>query len=275
MAPRGAAAVLLAAVLAMAVPAANGAEVIPRAISQIIPHRALYSMRLGKVRSGSGVIDARGAMEYEWGETCRGWTIQQRYRLRMRYAESADVEIQSNFVTWEAKDGTRYRFNDREMRNGKVTQDIRGTARLDGPGKGGVADFTRPRPHERKLPPGVLFPSAHTILLINAAQEGQHFVVRKVFDGSADEGASEVSAVIGPKLVAAPAAQKLDPLLRRPGWNLRLAFFPADSKAEEPDYELGMKLLNDGVSQAMVIDYGEYAIDATLDDIEPLPKPHC
>ncbi len=270
MAPRGAAAVLLAAVLAMAMPAA-GAEIVPR----IIPHRALYSMRRGKGRSGSGVVDARGAMEYEWGETCRGWTIQQRYRLRMRYAESPDVEIQSNFVTWEAKDGTRYRFNDREMRNGKVTQDIRGTARLDGPGKGGVADFTRPRAHERKLPPGVLFPSAHTILLIAAAQAGRHFVVRKVFDGSADEGASEVSAVIGPKLVAAPAAQKLDPLLRRPGWTLRLAFFPADSKAEEPDYELGMKLLNDGVSQAMVIDYGEYAIDATLDDIEPLPKPHC
>lgn len=261
---------LLAAVLAAAVPAA-GAETIPH----IIPHRALYAMRLAKVRSDSGVIDAQGAMEYEWGETCSGWTIQQRYRLRMRYAESPDVEIQSNFVTWEAKDGTRYRFNDQEMRNGKVTQDIRGTAQLDGPGKGGVAFFSKPQPHERKLPPGVLFPSAHTILLIEDARAGKHFVVRDVFDGSADEGASEVSAVIGPKLVAARAAQTLSPLLQRPGWNFRLAFFPADSRAEEPDYELGMQLLDDGVSEAMVIDYGEYAIDATLDDIEPLPKPHC
>jgi hypothetical protein len=25
----------------------------------------------------------------------------------------------------------------------------------------------------------------------------------------------------------------------------------------------------------MVIDYGDYAIHATLDDIEPLPKPGC
>jgi hypothetical protein len=273
MAPRGVAAVLLAVALAAATPAAE-AGTLSRTAARIIPHRALYSMRLGKVRGGAGVVDAHGAMEYEWGETCRGWTIQQRYRLRMRYAESPDVEIQSNFVTWEAKDGTRYSFNDREMRNGKVTQNIRGTARLDGPGKGGVADFTRPRPHELKLPPGVLFPSAHTILLINDAEKGRRFVVRKVFDGSADEGASEVSAVIGPKL-AAPAAAQPSPLLRRPGWNLRLAFFPADSQAEEPDYELGMKLLDDGVSQAMVIDYGEYALDATLDDIEPLPKPHC
>lgn len=273
MAERNAAVFLLALVLAATGAPARGAEVAPRV--EISPHRALYSMRLGKVRSGSGVIDAQGAMEYEWGETCRGWTIEQRYRLRMRYAESPDVEIQSNFVTWEAKDGQSYRFNDREMRNGKVTQDIRGTARLDGPDKGGIALFTQPRRHERKLPPGVLFPSAHTILLIRDAEEGKHFLVRNLFDGSADEGASEVSAVIGPKLADDPAARKLGPLLQRPGWNVRLAFFPADSRIEVPDYELGMRLLDDGVSQSMVIDYGEYAIDATLDDIEALPKPHC
>ncbi len=269
MAPRQVAAFLLfAAIFAVAAPAANSAE--------IMPHRALYAMRLGKIRSGSGVIDARGAMEYEWGETCNGWTIEQRYRLRMRYAESPDVEIQSNFVTWEAKDGQRYRFNDKEIRNGKMAEDIRGTAQLDGPGKGGVAVFLQPRPqHQRKLPPRVLFPSAHTILLIDAARRGERFVLRKVFDGSADEGASEVSAIIGPKLAPDPAAEKLGPLLQRPGWNLRLAFFPAGSNAEEPDYELGMKLLDNGVSQAMVIDYGEYVIDVTLDDIEPLPKPRC
>jgi hypothetical protein len=260
-----------AALLFISLVAAAG----PAAGAEIAPHRALYSMRLGKVRSGSSVVDARGAMEYEWGETCSGWTIEQRYRLRMRYAESPDAEIQSNFVTWESKDGQRYRFNDKEMRNGKVTQDLRGTARLDGPGKGGVALFSQPRPHARKLPAGVLFPSAHTILLIDAARRGRHFIVRKVFDGSADEGAIEVSAVIGPKLIPDPAEEKLSPLLRRPGWNFRLAFFPADSNAEEPDYELGMQLLDNGVSQAMVIDYGEYVIDAKLDDIEPLPKPHC
>ena len=56
---------------------------------------------------------------------------------------------------------------------------------------------------------------------------------------------------------------------------MRLAFFPADQTAEKPDYELGMRLLDNGVSQDMVIDYGDYAISAKLDDIEPLGKPHC
>jgi hypothetical protein len=108
-----------------------------------------------------------------------------------------------------------------------------------------------------------------------------------------------VSAVIGPKIepkVQAAADQKSDPaaapdtgakpdpneqslanipVLQRPGWRVRLAFFPADQNAEKPDYELGMLLLDNGVSRDMVIDYGDYTIKAKLNKIEALGKPHC
>ena len=255
------------ATMAASAPSASGAE--------IAPHRALYSMTLGSARNDSGVVDARGTMDYEWGETCDGWTIEQRYRLKMRYAESADVDISSSFVTWEAKDGTRYRFNQKQTRNGEVDQEIRGEARLDGPGKGGVAEFTKPQPQTLKLEPGVMFPSAHTILLIDSARAGENFVSRLIFDGATDENAVQVSAVIGQRLTADPAAATRSPLLERPGWRVRLAFFPVDASAEKPDYELGMRLLDNGVSQDMVIDYGEYSIRAKLDDIEPLSKPNC
>lgn len=248
-------------------PFAHGAE--------IAPHRALYTMTLGSARSDSEVVDAAGTMDYEWGETCNGWTIEQRYRLKMRYAEDRDVDITSSFVTWESKDGLRYRFNQRQTRNGEVDQQIRGTAQLDGPGKGGVAEFELPRAHTIKLAPGVLFPSAHTIFLIDEARAGKTFVSRQVFDGAADEGAVQVSAVIGAKVTASPASAKLSPLLQRPGWNVRLAFFPADANAEEPDYELGMRLLDNGVSTGMLIDYGDYSIRAKLVDIEALGKPSC
>jgi len=245
------------------------------AAADIAPHRALYAMSLGGTRTDSGVADARGTMAYEWGETCDGWTIEQRYRLKMRYAESQDVEITSNFVTWEAKDGTRYRFNQRETRNGEVDQEIHGEAKLDGPGKGGVAEFTKPQPQTLTLAPGVIFPSAHTILLIDKAQGGENFISRQVFDGATAENAVQVSAVIGPKVEADADSGKKSPLLQHPGWRVRLAFFPADPNAEKPEYELGMRLLDNGVSQDMVIDYGDYSIRAKLDDIEALPKPQC
>jgi hypothetical protein len=243
--------------------------------AEIMAHRALYSMSLSRASGDAGVVGARGTMAYQWGESCDGWTIEQRYRLKMGYAESPDVAISSNFVTWEAKNGLRYRFNQKETRNGADEEEIRGEAKLDGAGKGGLAEFEKPPGKSFKLPPGVLFPSAHTIELINRAEAGENFVSKHVFDGATAEGAVLVSAVIGPKVEPDAEAAKKSPLLNHPGWRIRLAFFPADPKAEKPDYELGMLLLDNGVSRDMVIDYGDYAINAKLDDIEPLPKPHC
>ena len=243
--------------------------------AEIAPHRALYSMTLGSVRNDSEVTDAKGAMMYQWGETCDGWTIEQRYRLKLHYSGAGDTDVVSRFITWESKDGLRYRFSETETRNGTVSEDISGEARLDGPGKGGVARFSKPRPETMPLAPGVLFPSAHTILLIDRARAGATFVSRQVFDGSAEENAVQVSAFIAAKPTADRASAKLDPLLERPGWRVRLAFFPADAKADVPDYELGMILLDNGVSRDMDIDYGDYTIRAKLDDIEALAKPKC
>jgi hypothetical protein len=222
-------------------------------------------------------------MGYQWGETCDGWTVEQRYELTINYAESQDVNIVSNFVTWESKDGLRYRFNQKETRNGTVDEEIRGSAQLDGPGKGGTITFEKPQPQTMKLPAGALFPSAHTILLIQKAEAGDNFVSRQVFDGATVEGAVLVSAVIGPKVDEKAKAEPTtsttdslgDPVLQQPGWKVRLAFFPADPKAEKPDYELGMLLLDNGISRDMVIDYGDYTIKAKLNKIEALGKPHC
>jgi hypothetical protein len=249
---------------------------------EIAPHRALYSLTLGASKSSSGVVGASGAMVYEWGETCDGWTVQQRFRLRLQYAEQDGVDISSNLVTWESKDGLRYRFNERRLRNGEPDEEIKGEAKLDGAGKGGTAEFSRPEATTLTLAPGVLFPTAHTILLIERAQAGDQFISRQVFDGATVENASQITAVIGPPLKAgagAPAAATAKPadnvILKRPSWRVRLAFFPAGDKSGQPDYELGMRLLDDGVSQDMSLDYSDYVIRAKLDDIEALPHPAC
>lgn len=253
---------------------------IPAAFAvEIAPHRALYSLTLGSAKSSSGVVGATGAMVYEWGETCDGWTVQQRFRLRLQYAEQEGVDVSSSLVTWESKDGLRYRFNERRLRNGEPDEEIKGEAKLDGPGKGGTAEFTRPSSTTMTLAPGVLFPTAHTILLIDRAQAGEQFVSKQVFDGATVENASQITAVIGPSLK--PGAAKgqpkaLDtPLLKRPSWRVRLAFFPADNTSGEPDYELGMRLLDNGVSEDMSLDYSDYVIRAKLDEIEALPRPSC
>jgi len=261
------------------------AAAMPAHGADIDPHRALYTLSLGSARSGSGVLGASGAMYYEWGETCDGWTVEQRFRLRLVYAEAGGGELSSTLVTWESKDGQRYRFNERRLRNGTPTEEIHGMAQLDGPGKGGQAEFTKPENAKIALAPGVLFPTAHTLFLIDRAKAGDTFISRAVFDGSSVEKATQITAVVGPQLEpTAPQASKkgadkdnplTSPLLQHPSWRVRLAFFPPGSNSETPDYELGMRLLANGVSQDMELDYGDYVVKAQLDEIEPLPKPAC
>lgn len=252
----------------------------PAAAVDISPHRALYNLTLETAKTSSGVAGASGGMYYEWGETCDGWTVQQRFRLRLVYSEEGSIDINSTLVTWESKDGLRYRFNERRLRNGEVEDDIHGEAHLDGKDKGGIAEFDKPERKTLKLAAGVLFPTAHTLFLIERAQAGDQFVSRKVFDGAAVENAGQITAVIGPVLKPNPKAPKPfdNPLLQRPSWRVSLAFFPANADttdADTPDYELSMRLLDNGVSQDMSLDYGDYVLRAKLDDIEALPKPSC
>jgi hypothetical protein len=248
--------------------------------TEIQPHRALYSLTLDSTKSSGGVAGASGGMYYEWGETCDGWTVEQRFRLRLAYSEEGSVDVNSTLVTWESKDGLRYRFNEKRLRNGNVEDDVHGEAQLDGKDKGGTANFDKPERNTLTLEPGVIFPTAHTLLLIERALAGDQFVSRKVFDGAAMENAGQVTAVIGAQLKPTPGAGKpLDsPLLQRPSWRMSLAFFGADagkSDADTPDYELKMRVLDNGVSQEMWLDYGDYVLKAKLDEIEALPRPSC
>ena len=251
----------------------------PAGAVDIAPHRAIYTMTLGSSKQSSGVVAARGSMAFEWGETCDAWTVEQRYKLSMHYAEDTDVELVSNFVTWESKDGQHYRFFERKLKNGELDEEVRGEATLDGVGKGGKVEFTKPNQSALDLAPGVIFPTAHTILLIERAAAGEAFVGKKLFDGSSDENAVDVTAVIGAPMTAeAGGAEEpvKSPLLARPSWRMRLAFFPAEAgNDDKPDYELGMRLLDNGVSRDMVLDYGDFAIKAILEKIEALPKPNC
>ena len=240
--------------------------------AELAPHRALYTLGLERSDGDSGVTGASGTMAYELGETCDAWTVEQRYRLKMGYSESPDVTIASSLVSSEAKNGLRYRFDHKETRAGEEEKTA-GTARLDGEDKGGTVDFDTPSDKKIKLPPHLLFPTAHTALLIDNAAAGDNFVSKQIFDGGDADAPVLVSAVIGARVGPDPELARKNPLLDRPGWRVRLAFFPPDQKVEKPDYEITMVLLDNGVSRDMVIDYGDYAIRARLDDIEALPKP--
>jgi hypothetical protein len=244
---------------------------------ELTPHRAIYSMKLAASRSGSAMADARGAMYVEWAESCDGWTVTQRVRLTLVTGEGDDSETESNYSSWESKDGRNYRFTMRSLRDGGLVEELRGDAAVGaaGSGSGGEARFTMPADSRFALPKGAVFPTEHTLQLIEAAQAGASQLSRVIFDGASLDGPLEVNAVIGAPVEAGLPTAGASELTAGRSWRMRLAFYPVSSQAATPDYEVGVRLYANGVADAFLLDYGSYSVAANLEKLEALPRPRC
>jgi len=242
---------------------------------ELVPHRAVYVMELGRARSGGNVAGAKGVMVMEWAKSCAGWTVKQRLKLDLVDNEGTTMATEANFSSFEALDGLSYRVTARNTRNGRVTEDIQGSASLKRKAGTGTADFTQPKGVRFDLPRGTVFPTEHVRDLIGEARRGKRTVYRVVFDGATLDGPLEVNAVIGNPVPAGTGRWAKDPLTNRPSWHMRLAFFPLKESKAEPDYELGLRLFDNGVADDFELDYGAFAVNARLERIEPLEVPRC
>lgn len=250
---------------------------LPRQI-KIMPHRAIYDMTLASVKNGSNITGVSGRMLFEWADACDGWAVQQHLRLHFTYAEGDESDVSSTEVTWESKDGKRYNFNVRRVSDGKETDLYRGKAVMGE--KGGKVVYSAPAGKVAKLPAGTIFPSAHTIMILQKANAGEKIFSRRVFDGSDDVGSDDISVFIDPQVASWQTAdldQKLkdNAVLDQPLWPVRMAFFKPDTETGEPDYEMNLNLLNNGIARTMTIDYDDFSVTGTLTDIEALPLSGC
>lgn len=242
---------------------------------RLSPHRAVYVLELGRTRAGGGVSGAKGRMVMEWEKSCAGWTVKQRFRLRISNSEGGSVDTDSNHSSFESLDGLTYRFTTRNTRNGRVTEDIEGNASLSSANGPGTADFKKPEGLRFDLPAGTLFPTRHVADLVSAARTGERFVSRTVFDGASEDGPLLVNAVLLAPMAKAPARWAGDRLTNRPSWHVRLAYFPLSSLKAEPDYELGLRLFDNGVADELELDYGTFTVKAKLQETKALALPKC
>jgi hypothetical protein len=260
---------LMAAFPAKAAPVLGGGKV------DLVPHKATYDVRLGRVRSGGDVAGAKGSMAMETVRSCAGWTQKHRFRLTLVNNQGDRIVTNSNFSSFESLDGLTYRFTSRTTRNGRVTEDIQGNAKLSSRGGSGHADLTRPKGVMHDLPKGTVFPTEHVVQLIAGARQGQRRVFKTVFDGQSKDGALEVNAFIGGYLAKAPAKWAKNTLTNRPSWFLRLAFFPIASSKPEPQHEAGLRVFDNGVADEFEWDWGTFTVEGSLKSIEALPRPKC
>lgn len=236
------------------------------------PHRAIYELSLKSVGTSHNIVDVKGAIYYEFAETCKGWKVRHTTRMQILNRESKERVRLTEFSSWESKDGRAFTFNSKTRLNGKLRERYRGRASLKGLGEGGRAVFTQPRRLVVVLPRSTVFPTNHIVQILDRAAAGEMFVWRVVFDGADGKTLYAVNAAIG--AAKGPVSGK-EPLLSTGSLPMSLAYFLTKGKKAQPEYQLSLRLHNNGVTSDMVIDYGDFVLDAKLKQVQVLPRAKC
>lgn len=246
------------------------------------PHRALYDITLRSANNSSGIADIHGQMLYDLQETCDGWATTHRFILVYDYIDNPTSQVVSEFTTLESKDGQKFEFRARRIKDGQPEDEVAGkAAKSADPSKDFFARFSFPEKNNMKLSSDTVFPTTHTMNVINNARAGKKFITGTVFDGSDTDGAYQVSGLIL-KPISEPERKRKWPsevdtaLVRGAGWRTQVAIFPLVNTDEaSSEYEMDINLLENGVVTDMNIRYADFAITQKLKALSANEKPSC
>ncbi|HEX8166372.1 MAG TPA: cell envelope integrity EipB family protein [Beijerinckiaceae bacterium] len=266
---------LVAGVLA----AAFSAEAAPTSLA---PHRVVYDLTLAKATGTRGVENARGRIAFDFlGDDCEGYALSYRQVTVLESGEVGSRTSDMRTTTFESGDGRTFRFKTDSEMDGAGSKKIDGDAERKRDG-GLSVRLKQPKPERFAFGEDPVFPSDHMKRLIAAARAGETTFAVKVFDGS-DDGHKvyDTLAVIGrriepgsaPEVVEAPlrtaAMQKLD------RWPVTLSYFQPGRGEQTPVYTISFELYDNGVSRALKLDYGEFALKGDVAQFELMPEKAC
>jgi hypothetical protein len=236
--------------------------------TDLAAHRALYDLKLDSSHGGD-VTSATGTMAYEVQDACDGWATQQRLQMTITNRDGQDVNMLSDYTTWESKDGLKLRFRMRQTTDKAVTSDVEGDATLPATGAPGTAHFTSPGNSTKPLPAGTLFPMMHTEALLKAAQSGKKFLAVPLFDGTTADGAQDSSIVVN-GWTTKPEGEWPD-LAKLPSGKFHIAFFDRQPDKQQPDYEVSMRYWDNGVADDLDMNFGDFVMAGKLAEFKLLP----
>jgi uncharacterized protein (DUF2141 family) len=233
---------------------------------------AYYDLTLAKVRTHD-VTGATGQMRFSVADGCTGWGTTQHMTLLIRNADGSLTKTVTDYITWETKDGNLLTFTLRERDNdGKTVIDDAGTAIHTASDDSGTITYSTPANRLMTMPPGTLFPMAHTQAILNAGISGQKFISVPLFDGTTDDGAQHTFvALLGRN---PPAANPFPDLAKLSSTDVDIAFYERKNTDENPDFRSQMRYYDDGVTTDMLLDFGDFVMRGTLDHLT-IPPSTC
>jgi hypothetical protein len=265
--------------LLLLAPVAAEATQAPSALrNTIAPHRAIYEISLARTDSGSGVSSAKGRMVFEvTGSACEGYKMRQRMVVNIGDEEGNVGLLDFQVSTFESGDGNVYTFDSRTELNDEVVETVEGEARRNA----GTIEVSLKQPTEKKvtLASGILFPSQHMQAIIDAAIANRRLISTDIYEGAGTGDSSDEAATAIGHASTVNADSPLRSGVRH--WPVSVGYFDPGKKVDEglgeevPSYQMSFMLYENGVTSDLVMDYGDYALSGSLEEIEPLTSPDC
>jgi len=272
--PAAAVRLTLAALLGTAIALPALAQSGPMALAA---HRAVYDLKLANTRGKSPMQSVRGRILYDFsGSACEGYALQFRQVSELDSGEGKVVVSDLRATSWEDGAAKRLRFHSQNFFNDSLRDAIDGQAERE---PGGVAvQLTEPQEKKLDFKTELVFPTEHVRRIIAAAKEGKTLLQLAVYDGS-DTGDKlyDTLSVIG-KAIAADTQKPTDATANQQvfsgmtRWPVTISYFDravSDKSGEQqPVYAITFELYENGVSRALVLDYGDFVLNGEMTSIE-------
>ena len=248
---------------------------------KLVAHRAIYEMTLDDARTASGITGIDGRMVFEFtGSECDGYSLNMRMVTQMTDSQGQTNLTDLRSSTWEQGNGQKFRFQSAQYLNDKLGDVTMGRATRN-PDTAVDVKLSQPSHAELNLSGKVLFPTQHSIALMNAALDGEGLLQAQIYDGS-EKGQKvyDTTAFIG-KPVAAGTEDKIEPPAKEKGltgmtsWPVSIGYFESKGGDLTPSYQIDFRLYANGVSRELLIDYGDFTVHGTLTSLEYLKPSEC
>lgn len=253
-----------------------------KAAAGLLPHRAVYDMRLGEADDSASVQGVSGRIVTEFsGSVCDGFSTTFRFVSRISDQDGGSRLTDLRTTSYETADGETYQFVSQTFNDQTLTEETKGVATRTPDAV--VVDLVKPAAKQTTLTGRPLFPTQHIVDLIGAGEDGRTILTAPLYDGGENgEKLLLTTAVVGQAQSGDDAAAEDDAAMvaklggaRR--WPVRLSYFDAAAPQGEqtPLYEISFLLYDSGVSRRLVLDYGDFTIVGKLTSLELLERPAC
>ena len=234
-------------------------------------------------RASRGVDSARGRIAMDFGgDACDGYTLKYRQVTVLNSNETGARTVDTQTATFEAGDGLSMRFKTTSSRAG-----VQADSGVDGDAQFAPGRIARCRPQAARRAPASRRPaSRYSRPSISSAssrprRQGQSTLSIKVYDGS-DDGKKvyDTLGLIGRRIEPGAATTSMSRAGRRTSrriarWPVTISYFADGAAIARRLYTISFELYENGVSRALKLDYGDFALQGDLQSLQIQPVTAC